>query len=206
MNTEPPQVHRVERVDDIPVLLATLRRLNVAEVLDRHFPSGHRWKGELTFGEVACVWLSFITSQGDHRLCRLQPWAEANLHTLAACLGKAVRPLDFQDDRLADILARLALDHKPGHLPCQDSESELNQHTVRVYNLTPDFFRVDTTTANTYAAVQDDLGYIQFGHSKDRDDLPQIKVPLATLDPLGMPVSTFVVPGNWADDPLYVPE
>src|SRR5262245_18650306 len=34
----------------IPVLLATLRRLNVAEILDRHFPSGHRWKGELTFG------------------------------------------------------------------------------------------------------------------------------------------------------------
>ena len=24
MNTEPPKVHRVERVDDIPVLLATL--------------------------------------------------------------------------------------------------------------------------------------------------------------------------------------
>jgi transposase len=55
-------------------------------------------------------------------------------------------------------------------------------------------------------AVQDELGYIQFGHSKDRDDLPQIKIPLASLDPLGMPVTTFVVPGNCADDPLYVPE
>ena len=63
MRTESPQVHRVERVDDIPVLLATLQRLNVAEILDRHFPSGHRWKGALTFGEVACVWIAFITSQ-----------------------------------------------------------------------------------------------------------------------------------------------
>ena len=206
MNAETPQVHRVERVDDIPVLLATLKKLKVAEVLDGHYPSGHRWKGELTFGEVACVWLSFITSQGDHRLCRLQPWAEANLHTLSACLGKAVRPLDFQDDRLADILDRLALDKKAGQPLWQDCEVELNQHTVRVYDLTPAFFRVDTTTANTYASVQDELGYIQFGHSKDRADLPQIKVPLSTLDPLGMPVSTFVVPGNWADDPLYVPE
>src|SRR5271154_2302457 len=180
MNTETPQVHRVERVDDIPVLLATLQRLKVDKILDRHFPSGHRWQGELTFGEVACVWLAFITSQGDHRLCRLEPWAPANLHTLRACLGKAVGPLDFQDNRLADILDRLALDRQAEPPLWQDCEIELNQHTVRVYDLRPDFFRIDTSTANTYAKVQDDLGYIQFGHSNDRADLPQIKIPLAT--------------------------
>ena len=201
MKTESPHVHRVERVDDLPVLLATLQRLNVAEILDRHFPSGHRWKGELTFGEVACVWIAFITSQGDHRLCQLQPWAQDNLHTLRACLGKTVRPLDFQDDRLADLLDHLALDNS-----WQDCESDLNQHTVRVYHLDPKLFRVDTTTANSYVEVLSELGFFQFGHSKDRDDQPQIKVALATLDPLGLPVTTLVVPGNYADDPLYVPE
>ena len=90
MNTESAKVHRVERVDDIPVLLATLQRLKVAEILDRHFPSGHRWKGELTFGEVACVWIAFITSQGDHRLNQVEPWVAANIRTLQACLGKTV--------------------------------------------------------------------------------------------------------------------
>src|SRR5262249_54719812 len=70
----------------------------------------------------------------------------------------------------------------------------------------PDFFRVDTTTANSYVAVLCELGFFQFGHSKDRADQPQIKVAMAALDPLGMPVTTFVAPGNWADDPLYVPE
>jgi transposase len=201
MTTASLQVHHVERLDDIPVLLATLQRLNVAELLDRHFPSGHRWKGALTFGDVVCVWISFITSQGDHRLCQLQPWAQNNLHTLQTCLGKTVRPLDFQDDRLADMLDRLALDEA-----WQNFEAELNQHTVRVYHLDPKLFRVDTTTANSYVAVQSELGFFQFGHSKDRDDQPQIKVALSTLDPLGMPVTTFVVPGNCADDPLYVPE
>jgi transposase len=201
MSTVPPQVHRVERVDDLPVLLATLQRLELAEILDRHFPSGHRWKGALTFGEVACVWIAFITSQGDHRLSQLQPWAQANLHTLSACLGKDVRPLDFQDDRLADILDHLARDGS-----WEATEVDLNQNTVRVYNLNPDFFRIDTTTANSYVDVLDALGFFQFGHSKDRDDLPQIKVAMAALDPLGMPVTTFVVPGNCADDPLYVPE
>src|SRR5947209_20386623 len=130
MNSDSPPVHRVERVDDIPVLLATLRHLKVAEILDRHFPSGHRWKGELTFGEVACVWLAFITSQGDHRLCQLQTWAQNNLHTLRTCLGKAVRPLDFQDDRLADMLGHLARDDSS-----ENCERELNRQTVRVYNL-----------------------------------------------------------------------
>jgi len=211
MKTQPPQVHRVERVDDIPVLLATLQRLGVAKILDRHYPSGHRWQGELTFGDVACVWLAFITSQGDHRLCQLQPWAQTNLHTLQASLGKTVRPLDFQDDRLADMLDRLAAapscqDGEVGEPSWQDFEAELNQHTVRVYHLPANLFRVDTTTANSYVEVLSELGLFQFGHSKDRDDQPQIKVAIATLDPLGMPVTTFVVPGNCADDPLYVPE
>src|SRR5260370_33484549 len=115
--TAPPRVHRGEGVADIPVLRASLRGREVAEILDRHFPSGHRWKGALTFGEVACVWIAFITSQGDHRLCQLQPWAQDNLHTLAACLGKTVRPLDFQDHRLADLLA-----HLTGYDCCPDSE------------------------------------------------------------------------------------
>src|SRR5947199_6662697 len=108
MSTEAPQLIRVERVDDLPVLWASLQRLGVAELLDRQFPTHHLWLGELTFGEVACVWLTFLLSQGDHRLSRLQPWAEQNLLTLTALLGKPVRALDFHDDRLADLLDALA--------------------------------------------------------------------------------------------------
>ncbi|GIV79076.1 MAG: hypothetical protein KatS3mg050_3470 [Litorilinea sp.] len=49
-------------------------------------------------------------------------------------------------------------------------------------------------------------GLFQFGHSKDhRPDLPQVKVMLSTLDPLGLPLATTVLPGQRADDPLYVP-
>jgi transposase len=46
---------------------------------------------------------------------------------------------------------------------------------------------------------------LQFGHSKDDPERPQFKVAAAALDPLGMPLATVVVPGNTADDPLYVP-
>ena len=46
---------------------------------------------------------------------------------------------------------------------------------------------------------------MQFGHSKDDPDRPQLKIAAAVLDPLGLPLATAVVPGNTTDDPLYVP-
>jgi transposase len=201
MNTATPRVLRVERVDDLPVLFASLKRLQVAEFLDRHFPTHHLWKGELSFGEVVCVWLVFLTCQGDHRLYHVLPWVEEHALTLQACLGKSLRPLDFHDDRLADVLDALA---QP--TAWQAFEADLNGHTVRVYDLAPSLFRIDTTTASSYAEVLSEHGLLQFGHSKDRDDLPQLKIAAAALDPLGLPVSTVAVAGHCADDPLYIPE
>ena len=174
--------------------------MGVAETLDRHFPTHYLWAGELSLGEVVTAWLIFVASQGDHCLSHLQPWAEQHLHTLSALFGKTVRPLDFHDDRLADLLDALAQ-----YDTWQDFEADLNQHIVRVYDLATDLIRIDTTTASTYADVQSEEGLIQFGHSKDRDDLPQLKIAVATLDPLGMPLATAVVPGSRADDPLYIP-
>jgi transposase len=84
---------------------------------------------------------------------------------------------------------------------------DLNAILVRVYELPTKTVRVDTTTASTYAQWDGAAGGLfQFGHSKDhRPDWAQIKVPIAALDPLGMPLVTTVVAGNTADDPLYVP-
>ncbi len=200
MNTTTPKLIRVERVDDLPVLWAALQRMGVAELLDKRYPTHHLWLGDLSLGEVVCVWLTFILSQGDHRLSQLEPWAERNLLTLQALLGKTVRPLDFQDDRLADILS--ALPQAQTWLPF---ENDLNQRSLRVYDLNAAWFRLDSTTANSHAAVVSEQGLLQFGHSKDNPDLPQLKVASAVLDPLGMPVATLVVPGNSADDPLYLP-
>jgi transposase len=45
----------------------------------------------------------------------------------------------------------------------------------------------------------------QFGHSKDDPTLPQVKVMMGVLDPLGLPLVTQVVSGETADDGLYVP-
>ena len=61
------------------------------------------------------------------------------------------------------------------------------------------------TTALSYATVTP-AGLLQLGHSKDgRPDLPQLKVALATLDPLALPLVTLVLPGQAADDPQLRP-
>ena len=76
------------------------------------------------------------------------------------------------------------------------SRGALNQRTIRVYDLKAERVRVDSTTASGYWRVTED-GLFQFGHSKDhRPDLPQVKVMLSALDPLGMPVATQVVSGE----------
>ena len=112
----------------------------------------------------------------------------------------AVVALDLSDDRWADLLRTLTDDA----VWC-GCERALGRPVLWVYDLRRTRVRVDTTTASGYGQVTED-GLFQFGHSKDqRPDLPQVKVLLATLDPLGLPVVTTVVSGEHADDPLYRP-
>jgi transposase len=200
MSTPLPRLLRVETVGDLPVLWACLQQLRLVLLMDQHFPTPPRWAGALSCGEVVAVWLLYLTSQGDHCLNHLQPWVQQHHGTLQALLGKPFRPLDCHDDRLADLLDRLAAGDA-----WQAFETDLNHHTLRVYDLPRDLIRIDTTTANSYAQVQSERGLLQFGHSKDNPDLPQVKIVAAALDPLGLPLTTTVVPGNAADDPLYVP-
>jgi len=188
-----------ERVDDIPVLTASMGRMGLAELLDEHFVAHGNWQG-ISPGEMLTGWLSHILSEADHRLNRVQDWAAKRLETLRGCLGVELCALDFSDDRLASGLDMLSDDEQWASF-----EAALNQRTLRVYDLKAKCVRIDTTTGSGYWQVTED-GLFQRGHSKDhRPDLPQLKVVLATLDPLGMPVATQVVAGNKADDPLYIP-
>jgi len=189
-----------ERVDDIPLLMAQLERMQVAPLLDEHFPTHGNWQG-LSLGTVASVWLTFILSEANHRLSQVEPWAAPRLTTLAAGGGQPVRALDFSDDRLAAVLGYLSADE-----PWAGFEQALNAQTLRVYDLQPQRVRIDSTTAKSYGTVTPE-GLLQLGHSKDhRPDLPQVKINLSVLDPLGLPLTTTVVSGERADDPLYVPE
>ncbi len=194
-----PLTVRTERVDDIPLLIAHMREMNLPWLLESSFiPHGNR-QG-LSFGWTLTVWLAHILSQGDHRMNQVQPWVTDQLETLRGVAVRDLQALDFTDDRLADILRMLSDDAAWTHF-----EFGLTQLLLRVYDLRPTRARVDTTTAMSYGPITD-AGLFQRGHSKDhRPDLAQIKVVLVTLDPFGLPVATEVVDGSRADDPVYLP-
>ena len=146
MNAAEPRSLSVEVVADLPVLWATLQRLDLPATLDRLFPAPRHWKGPLSPGEVLAIWLLFVLSQGDHRLSHVQPWAAHHQGTLSALLGQEVLPVALHDDRLADWLDRLSDGDSFAAL-----ERQLNQHTIRVYQLPADTARYDATTAGSYA-------------------------------------------------------
>lgn len=188
-----------ERMDDLPLLMTHMQCMKLAELLDKHIPThGHR-KG-LSVGELSVVWLTHILSQADHRMNRVQEWATRRLETLRRCGMEALCPEDLTDDRLADVLRLLSHD-----VHWHAFEQELMGQLVRVYDLQEESVRIGTTTASSYAQVTQE-GLLQLGHSKDhRPDLPQLKLVLASLDPLGLPLATEVLSGEHADDPVYVP-
>jgi transposase len=172
--------------------------MRVAELWDKHFPTTGNWLG-LSLGWVTVVWLTFILSEGDHRLSHLEPWVREHQRTLRRCLVRKVKPRDCTDERLATVLDYLSVDER-----WVEFERELNQSVIRVYELQARVARVDSTTAAAFVTPE---GMFQFGHSKDhRPDLPQLKIALSVLDPLGLPLTVTVVAGHTADDPLYLPE
>lgn len=188
-----------EPVDDIPVLLAQGKKIGIAELLDQQFMPHGNWQG-MSLGWTTMVWLGHILSEGDHRLNQVEGWVEKRPHTLEISTGQTIRATEWSDDRLGIVLDELADAEK-----WKAFERELNRRTVRVYDLRPRRVRVDSTTASGYWTVTEN-GLFQYGHSKDhRPDLPQLKVMLSALDPMGMPVATQVVSGERADDKLYIP-
>ena len=187
-----------ESVDDIPVLIAVLSKMRVAALLDQHFPTNGNRTG-LSLGQTAVVWLTYLLSQGDHRLNQVEPWIATHQQTLTRCLGCPVEPRDGADDRLATVLDYVSVREN-----WVAFEAALNRRVLRVYDLQAQCVRIDTTTASSFVTPD---GLFQLGYSKDhRPDLPQVKIALSTLDPLGLPFTVTVVGGQEADDPLYLPE
>jgi transposase len=187
-----------ERVDDFVVLLSLMQQMELPNLLDQHLPRHHLQQG-LSWGWVATIWIAHIISQGDHRKLTVRDWVRQAHSTLEHVTGLDIRETDFTDDRLTIVLRHLSDVSR-----WQSIEQALGRHLVRVYALEDQPIRVDATTISGYRDGGEGRVW-QFGHSKDDPTLRQIKVMMATLDPLGLPLAISVVSGEQADDPLYVP-
>jgi transposase len=194
----PPVEVITERIDDVVLLLHVMMGMGLPELLNEHLPRHWKQSG-LDWGWVVVIWLSYILSEGDHRKVVVREWVCQRQQTIERVCGVAISGTDFSDDRLSIVLKRLSGGRGWGLI-----ESALNERTVSVYDLNPERVRLDATTVSGAHLVSED-GLFQFGHSKDDATRPQVKVMMADLDPMGMPLATQVVSGEQADDGLYIP-
>ena len=187
-----------ERIDDFPLLLEVMQRLGLPGIIDHHLRRHGLHQG-LSWVWIATIWLAHILCQSNPRKQPVQAWVRQGQETIERITGMKVNELDFTDDRLTLLLRRLS---KPE--TWQAIETDLGRSILRVYELKPERVRLDATTVSGYHASGEDTLF-QYGHSKDDPSLVQVKVMVAALDPLGLLLTTQVVAGNQADDPLYVP-
>jgi transposase len=188
-----------ERVDDVPLLLGFLIKLRFPQLLDQFLPTHPHHQG-LSQGWLISIWITYILSRADHRKSHVRDWARDLHHTLEACTGQTIRAVDFTDDRLTLVLARLSNTETWDHI-----EAELWSGTCEVYALPVERVRLDSTTSYGFHTIVAG-GLMQLGHSKDhRPDLPQLKLMAAAAEPSGQLIAATVHPGDAADDPLYLP-
>jgi transposase len=187
-----------ERVDDIPLLIGLMGQMHLPEILEDHLGTHHLHQG-LSNGWIATVWMAFILSQSNHCKVSVQDWAQSHQHMLQTLCGQPLRSVEFSDDRLSIVLRRLAEADWPS------LENNLWEGTCEVYQIVPTSIRLDATTSCGYHTVTEE-GLMQHGHSKDhRPDLPQLKLMAAAAQPSGQLIACDILPGNAADDPLYLP-
>jgi len=176
-----------------------LMKMGVQTIIDEHHTPHGNHQG-LSVGWLATIFLSYILTESDHKMCPVQEWVDKHRHTLERLTGQTIRPTDFTDDRLGDVLRYLSQDELWPRI-----EQDLSQRTMRVYRLeTIGPVRLDPTVGGVH---HDEEKHTLFktGRNKAGGFGVQFKLMLGTLDPLGMPLASDVTAGNVADDPLYVP-
>lgn len=160
----------------------------------------------LSGGWTMAIWLAFIISQCDHTKYNVESWVERHQEVIAKITGQEIVSTDFNDNRLSSLLTRLSKDGRWNKF-----EEMLFNHEVEVYEICPASIgglvsaHVDSTTACGYHTPKEN-GLMQHGHSKDhRPDLAQLKLMTVAVHPHGHWIATDVVPGQRADDGLYLP-
>jgi transposase len=194
---------QIENVDQLPVIYGLLQKMNIQATIDKTIQSHGNWQG-LSVGWVITIWLLHILTQHTHQMDRVQTWVGKHLIVLGKLTGQKISALDFTDDRLALCLRYLSPIDSWAQL-----ENHLTRGVIQVYDLSRKLparwlMRLDATVGSV-GHDADNHTLFQVGKAKNGLYATLFKMMVASLDPLGLAVAVDVVPGNRADDPLYVP-
>jgi transposase len=196
--------HHIERVDNLPVILHWLLRMQIQVTIDRIWHPHTNWQG-LSYGQLSVLFVAYIIHQRSHRLSSMEQWVKGHQTVLEQVTGWLIGPKEATDDRLDILLDALGSDEEQS----VEFQRQLGSHLIQAYELPTEVGRYDTTSFNVYHAPPEaeQAGHtlLRFGYSKDkRPDLLQFKQGLGTLDPAGVPLVTHTLSGEKADDGLYL--
>ena len=157
--------------------------MNIAAIIDENLLPPHGLRQGLSYGQLAILLLTYIISEGDHRLCGVEKWVNDHHHSLSTITGWDIAEKDATDDRCGDLLKTIGISDEQT-IPTM--ETSLSKHLIRAYELPTEKARSDTTSFSVYHQpfLTEDSTIIGFGYSKDkRPDLVQYRQMLGTLDP-----------------------
>ena len=180
--------------------------MEIASIIDQGLAPPHGNRKGLSYGQLGVLFLTYVVSQSDHRLCAVESWVEKHRQTLEMATGWKIGVKDATDDRLADLLTVIGSSEEE---KLEAIAVRLGQGTIRAYELPTDKARSDTTSFSVYHQPRKEIegkNLLNFGYSKDhRPDLVQYRQMLATLDPMGMPLLGATLSGNGTDESHYLP-
>lgn len=196
---------RIERVDDLPLILTWLLNMHVSEIIDEIWLAHGRWEG-LSYGRLALLFVAYIIHQRTHRLMKMEGWLNDHRTVIEQVTKWPIRPKEATDDHIGLLLDELGYSEEKG----VTLQQRLGEHIIQAYELPTDIARYDTTSFNVHHAIPEagepQRELLRFGHSKDNQpSLLQFKQGLGTLDPAGVPILTQTLSGEVADDGLYLP-
>lgn len=196
---------RIERVDNLPIIITWLLRMRVNSVIDSLWRSHGKWQG-LSYGQLALLFVAYIIQRRTHQLMGMESWLTEHRTVIASVTGWTIGDKEATDDRLGILLTTLGEDDGQA----VKLQKELSQHVIQAFDLPTEVARYDTSSFSVHHAVPEageaPHQLLKFGHSKDkRPDLLQFKEGLGTLDPAGVPLVTHTLSGETADDGLYLP-
>ncbi|MCP4359463.1 MAG: hypothetical protein GY796_15740 [Chloroflexi bacterium] len=181
------------------MILKMVMQMRVPEIIDQHYEAHGNHQG-LSVGWLAALFVVYMLAESNHKMVTVREWVRKHQTTLEKQTGQRIRPTDFTDDRLGDVLRYLSEDELWGQI-----EQDLSQHTIRVYKLeTNQPIRLDATVGGSKHDEQKH-SLFKTGRNKDGVFEVQFKLMLGVLDPLGLALAADVVSGEGGDDPLYVP-
>ena len=73
--------------------------MEIASIIDQELPSAHGNRKGLSYGQLSVLFLAYVVSQSDHRLCAVEPWVEKHRQTLEIATGWNIGVKDATDDR-----------------------------------------------------------------------------------------------------------